>query len=317
MVLALAFVSALAVTPIAIAVARRARLLDRPGHLKLQTEAVPYLGGVGVAAGLGVGVVPARVELVAPLALALALGVVDDARDISARVRLTVEVLVGAIAAALLPPARLPAAAGVVAVVVLLLVLVNGVNMLDGLDALAGGVAVMSALGFALVMGSEVRSVALGLAGGLLGFLVFNRPPAKVYLGDGGAYLIGAALAVLVALTWSEDPAPAVSVGCLLFVACPVGELGLAVVRRVRSGAGLFAGDRGHIYDQLVDRGWSRTRAATAYILAQALFTAAGVGAAHLPTEAAWAVAGVSGLAVVSILAALGFLTSTPRETAA
>ena len=315
MVLIAALAAALVATPLAMALARRVDLLDHPGDLKVQTAAVPYLGGLGVAAGLVAGVAPVHPSLLLPLGLALALGLVDDARHIGAVTRLAAEVAVGLMAAAVLP-VRLPGALGVAAVAVVVVWLVNGVNMLDGLDALAGGVALMSAVGFAVVLDGDARTIALALAGGLGGFLVFNRPPARVYLGDGGAYLVGTALAVLLALAWSGDRPLAVSLGSLPLIACPAAELGFAVLRRVRSGRRLFAGDRSHVYDQLVSGGWSPKRAVGACVLAQALLSAIAVGAVHLSPAAAGAVTGACALGLLVLVAGLGFLTSTAPETA-
>ncbi len=316
MVLILAVLLALVVTPAAGRLARRTNLLDRPGDLKIQAEAVPYLGGLGVAAGLAVGVIPARAALLLPLSLALALGVIDDARHISPVVRLAAEVVVGLTAAAVLP-IRLTGPLGVLAVTAAVVVLINGVNMIDGLDALASGVAIASALGFAIVIHGDGRSVALALVGGLAGFLVFNRPPARIYLGDGGAYLVGAALAVLLALAWAEDRPMALSLGVLPLVACPAGELAFAVLRRIRSGKRLFTGDRSHVYDQLVDAGWSRTRTVGAYVAVQLVLAAVAVGAVHLSAGAAAVVTGVSAVVLFSAAAGLGFLTPSHPEPAA
>jgi UDP-GlcNAc:undecaprenyl-phosphate GlcNAc-1-phosphate transferase len=315
-VLIAAFLTALVATPAAMWVARRTGLLDRPGDLKIQTEAVPYLGGLGVAAGLAVAVAPVHAALLVPLALALALGVIDDARDIGAVTRLTAEVGVGLVAAAVVPT-RLPGVLGVVAVAAVVVVLINGVNMIDGLDALAAGVAIVAAIGFAIVLHGDERLVALALVGALAGFLVFNRPPARIYLGDGGAYLLGTALALLLTLAWRKPHPMALSVGALLLVACPAAELGFAVLRRLRSRRGLFAGDRSHIYDQLVDRGRSRNVAVAAYVATQAALVAAAVGAVHLSAAAAGPIVAGCAVVLLAVVAALGFLAPTPRENAA
>jgi UDP-GlcNAc:undecaprenyl-phosphate GlcNAc-1-phosphate transferase len=314
-VVILAFVVALAATPPAMALARRLDLLDHPGELKVQTSPIPYLGGLGVAAGLTVGVAVARPSLLVPLGMALALGVVDDARHIGAVTRLAAEVAVGVSAAAMLP-VRLPGPLGGLAVAVIVVMLINGVNMIDGLDALAAGVALMSALGFAIVLDGDARTIALALAGATAAFLVFNRPPAKVYLGDGGAYLVGTALALLLGLAWDGNRPLAVSFGSLLLVAVPVAELGFAVLRRVRSRRHLFAGDRSHIYDQLVQGGWSPKRAAGAFIVVQAVLGAVAVGAVQLPPDAAGAVVATGGVALLVLAAALGFLRPSYSETA-
>lgn len=316
MVLILAFLVAVAATPPAMGLARRVGLLDRPGDLKIQTRPIPYLGGLGVAAGLAVAVVPARPALMLPLGMALLLGVVDDARHVDPVIRLAVEVAVGLTTAAVLPT-RLPGALSVVAVTLVVVLVINGVNMIDGLDALAAGVGLVSALGFALALDGDARTLALGLAGALTGFLVFNRPPAKVYLGDGGAYLLGTALAALVVMAWQTSEPLAVSLSALPLVACPVAELAFAVLRRKRSGARLSAGDRGHVYDQLVRRGWSRNRSVAAYVVAQVVLAVLALIAVRLSPGLAGATVGASALALLGTVAAMGFLTPTHPETAA
>lgn len=316
MVLIVAFLATLAMTPLAMRLARRTGLLDRPGPLKIQQRPVPYLGGLGVAAGVAVAVATTRPMLLLPLGAALLLGVVDDAGHIPPFVRLAVEVAIGLTAAAILPN-RIGGPLGVVLVVLVVVAVINGVNMIDGLDALATGVALASAVGFALILGGAGRSVALGLAGALAGFLVFNRPPARIYLGDGGAYLIGAALASLVVMAWAPRQSMAVSAGSLALVACPVAELGLTVLRRRWSGRPLSAGDRDHVYDQLVRRGWSRNRSLAAYVVVQSLLAAIAVSATHLDPAVAAATAGALGLTVVAIVRVLDFVTPTHPETAA
>lgn len=317
MVLIAAFVVALVVTPLAMRLARRTGLLDRPGVLKIQTRPIPYLGGLAVAAGLAVGVVPARRALLLPLAMALALGVTDDARHLDPRLRLVAEAAIGAAVAAVLPT-RLPGPLGFVLVAAVVVVMVNGLNMIDGLDAMAAGVAAVSALGFALVLHGDARTVALSLGGALAGFLVFNRPPARIYLGDGGAYLVGTAMAALLVMAWAPSRPLAVSLGSLTLAACPVGELAFAVVRRRRSRAPLWAGDRDHIYDQLVRRGWSTTRTVAAYTAAQALLAAIAVTIAAVRLHASVAAMAVATTALVLAVAvaASGFLAPTHPETA-
>ena len=316
MVLIMAFVAALVATRLAMTLAWRTGLMDHPGELKIQEKAIPYLGGLGVAAGLAVGAGGAHPALLLPLGLALALGIVDDARPIAPGTRLAAQVVIGLAAAAVMP-VRLPGALGLAAVVLVVIVLVNGVNMIDGLDGLAAGVALTSALGFAVVLNGEARTFALALACALGGFLVFNRPPARVYLGDGGAYLVGAALAVLLAMAWYADRPLAVSIGSLPLVALPAAELGFAVLRRFRSGSRLLAGDRGHIYDQLVDRGRSRVEAAGAYAGCQAVLAVIAVGTGHLAPVTATVVAAACAVSLLSAVVAFGFLTPTSSETTA
>jgi UDP-GlcNAc:undecaprenyl-phosphate/decaprenyl-phosphate GlcNAc-1-phosphate transferase len=261
----IAVVAALAVTPVAAKVAVRLGVVDRPGELKPQERAVPYLGGFGVFAGLLCGVAFAKPWLIVPLGLAVGLGTADDLLDIPPMVRLAGQVVIGIISG-LMVTTRLPTGLTVIGVALVTVLLMNGVNLIDGLDSLAGGVTAAAAGGFCLMLHSDGRLIAAALALGAVGFLVYNRPPAKVYLGDGGAYMIGAALALLVAYGWGRGGTSEVAISSLVIVAVPAAEVLLAIARRFRSGVGLTAGDRGHPYDRLVQRGWPRPAAAGIYV---------------------------------------------------
>jgi UDP-GlcNAc:undecaprenyl-phosphate GlcNAc-1-phosphate transferase len=263
-------------------------MLDRPGLLKVQAHPVAYLGGLAVFAGLAGPIAIERPVLIVPLALSLGLGLADDIKGPPPTWRLSVEVVIGVIAAWALPANDL---LGAVLTVVLVVALINAVNLLDGLDALASGVGLMSALGFAYALEGEFRVLALALAGSLAGFLVWNHPPARIYLGDGGSYLVGTALALLLAESLNDGESIAVASGAVLFVAVPLADISVAIVRRLRARRPLFYGDRGHLYDQLVDRGWSPVATVGACTLAQALLVGVGVGIAGLPAALAVAVA--------------------------
>jgi UDP-GlcNAc:undecaprenyl-phosphate/decaprenyl-phosphate GlcNAc-1-phosphate transferase len=312
MALIVAAVIAALATPIAARVAMHVGVVDRPGPLKVQTRPVPYLGGVGVFAGVAAPVAWAQPLLLVPLGLALLLGLVDDATDVSPRVRLLGEVAIG-VASAITLPGNL-SLAGSVATMVAVVVLLNAVNLLDGLDALASSVAALSALGFSVVLDGDARTTAMALAGALLGFLVWNRPPARIYLGDAGSYLVGTGLALLLALTFVADDGIATPAGALLFVAVPVADTTIAIVRRRRARRPLFQGDRGHVYDQLVDMGWTTERSTLACAAAQAVFVALGLAATALSDSAALALVTVV-IVVVGGSAVWAFTPPSSRTT--
>jgi UDP-GlcNAc:undecaprenyl-phosphate GlcNAc-1-phosphate transferase len=310
---AVAFVSALVTTPLAAWVARRAGIVDRPGPLKVHREAVPYLGGVAVLAAMAAPLAVERPALLAPAALALALGVADDVRDLPPRLRLAGQVVVGVVAGLVLP-APGPAALGVALTAVAVVALMNAINLLDGLDGLAAGVALVAAIGFA-VASADARGPALVLAGALAGFLVFNRPPARIYLGDGGAYLLGTMLALCAVLLVDDGETWAVWLAAPLMVAVPVADTVVAIVRRARAHHPLFGGDRSHLYDQLVDRGRGRGATVLACIAAQAVLAAIGVIATRTPVAVGATIAIATFLLFGAALVAGGFVTTTP-ETA-
>jgi UDP-GlcNAc:undecaprenyl-phosphate GlcNAc-1-phosphate transferase len=296
-----AFGATMVAVPVCMVVARRSGIMDRPGPLKTHEVPVPYLGGVAVFAGLAVGASAGRPVVLIPLVAALAIGVTDDRFPLPAPVRLLAQLGVGAVIAAT-QPVHLSAWLGVPLVLAATVVLINGFNLLDGLDMLAAGVGGAAALGFAVVTHGDARLLAASLAGALVAFLWYNRPPARIYLGDGGSYLLGASMAVLLARAWAVGEGGPTGVAVLALLAVPVAEVTCAIVRRSRSGRSLLAGDRGHPYDRLVATGWSRTSASAAYIAAQVVAGVA-VAAALLVGHASMAVAlGIDAVAAAAVL---------------
>jgi UDP-GlcNAc:undecaprenyl-phosphate GlcNAc-1-phosphate transferase len=267
-------------TPLAMAVARRTGVMDDPGPLKSHDTPVPYLGGVAVFVGMAFGVLDWRPSVLVPLAAALVLGVADDRFDVRAPVRLVGEIAVG-LAVVVTCPVGFPGWLALLLIAAVAILVVNGINLVDGLDMQAGGVTAVAALGFVALLPGSDRPLAIATTGALVGFLVFNRPPARIYLGDGGTYLLGAALTILLARSWAPGSRPAVGTAALALVAIPVAEVACAIIRRRRGHRSLLAGDRGHPYDRLVDRGWRPLSATLSYLGASMVLSVVGVIVAH------------------------------------
>jgi UDP-GlcNAc:undecaprenyl-phosphate GlcNAc-1-phosphate transferase len=271
------FLAALGIGLVLMPVARRAGLalglVDRPGDdLKIHRGPVSVLGGVavvvaalGATTGLGEAPPPA---VVGGVVLALALGMSDDAWSLPVWARAGGQALIGLVLVAgglRLEPLGILGAAGMVFTVV---ACANAVNMLDGQDGLAGGLATIGALGLAwlaAVSGDGLgRGLGLALAGGLVAFLAWNRPPARLFLGNGGAYAVGTLLAILpatisAAAGWRGLLAAGVCLGVFAL------EFTLTVGRRLFSRTPLVAGDRLHSYDLLAERAGGRGRATLAF----------------------------------------------------
>jgi len=307
-----ALIAGLVATPVAMRVARRTRLVDRPGPLKVHEKPVPYLGGVGVAAALVVGLVPTKPSLLVPLLAALALGVADDAVELNPVVRLGGEAAIG-VTVGLMIPLWEPRILGVVFATALTVVLCNSVNMVDGLDGLAGGVSLVSALGFFAVLSGDPATISISLAAGVAAFLAFNFPPASVYLGDGGAYLIGTALASLFLLTCLPGSGASFDVA-LLLVGYPLIELIFAVVRRMAEGQSPLWGDRQHLYDQLHERGASAGLAAALCVLLQGALVVVGVVVAPHSEATRVYVAGACGMMILAAGVLGGFAAPDTRR---
>ena len=287
-----AFVVALLATPLAARFATRVRLVDRPGPLKTHAVATPYLGGVGLASGAAIGAAVLDPWLLAPLGMALALGTADDVRPLPPLVRLAGEVAIGLVLAAVVSTRF--GDAGFLLVPAACVVLVNGFNLLDGLDALCGTVTLIGAAGFALLLAGDRRGFALALTCAAAAFLIFNRPPAKVFLGDGGTYFLGVSFAALLASAWAPGASGATGVGSLALLALPVAEIALAMIRRGRAGRSVFAGDRNHPYDVLLRSGWSLGRTVGVYALAELCALVLALLASRLRVQLAWVVVAVT-----------------------
>jgi UDP-GlcNAc:undecaprenyl-phosphate GlcNAc-1-phosphate transferase len=310
----LALVATLALTPVVMVTARHLGIVDRPGALKPQTAPVPYLGGIAVFVAVVVGAAAGRPAVLIPLGMALGLGVADDRVDLPAPIRLIGQLAIGGAVVATCP-VHLDGTIAAILILAVTVLMINGVNLIDGLDMLAGGVVAVAAVGFAVALHGAGRQLAIALAAGLVGFLFYNRPPARIYLGDGGSYLLGAALAVLVADAWAPGVAAPVGIAALALVAVPVAEVACAMVRRFRGGRSLLAGDRRHPYDRLVARGWSAPAASLAYIGLEAILTAGALVAVHLASVTAAVIIDVTA-AVLLVASGAGTGALTPDEEA-
>lgn len=139
-------------------------------------------------------------------------------------------------------------------------IVINSVNYQDGIDGLAGGLVFISLAGFALLgvlSGSNLAlTISLIVAGSILSFLIFNFPPAKIFMGDSGAYFLGFVLAVL-AILFSK-PWDIYSVLAPIFIiGLPIFDGVFTNIRRLVAGKSIFLGDRSHFYDNLLQKGFS------------------------------------------------------------
>jgi UDP-GlcNAc:undecaprenyl-phosphate GlcNAc-1-phosphate transferase len=141
----------------------------------------------------------------------------------------------------------------------------NSLNLLDGLDGLCAGVTAIITLALLLLsihlatwgyseVGDPVRIVVcLGLVGCVCGFLPFNRYPAKIFMGDAGSMLLGFVIATLMILF--AEQIPRWWMASIVVFGLPILDTAVALVRRLLNHRPLFVSDRGHIYDQMIDRG--------------------------------------------------------------
>jgi UDP-GlcNAc:undecaprenyl-phosphate GlcNAc-1-phosphate transferase len=156
---------------------------------------------------------------------------------------------------------------------------INSVNLLDGADGIAGtiGVVMSVALGImAIHLGQVLNAIiAFSFAGSLIGFLKFNFPPAKVYLGDAGSMLIGFILSALAIRSMSKQTSAFAFFAPLALLAIPFIDTAAAIIRRRLTGRSIFEVDRGHLHHNLMKRGFS-ARVSLLWVFLLSLTTAAG-----------------------------------------
>jgi UDP-GlcNAc:undecaprenyl-phosphate/decaprenyl-phosphate GlcNAc-1-phosphate transferase len=335
---AIPLVAALLLTPVAGRAAHRLGLIDDPsvaGH-KTHGDVVPYLGGLALGSGLlllslGLVVVGAisggtNAELfnvLAGAALMAMVGLLDDIRGLSPPLRLGFEAFAAialwqvGVGAGILDTAW----ADVTLTVLWVVAVTNAVNFIDNMDGLASGVTAMSALGIFAISASNgdllVSSLALALAGASLGFLRYNFPPARIFLGDAGSLMLGFLLAALILkLDLPVGPAAPRVLATVLLAAVPLFDLSVVVVARMHSGRPFWIGGRDHTSHRLVLRGRPARWVTLIFIAAQGTCAAAAFPLYRLAESTAlWGLAALA-LAWGALLA--WFLRQpTPGEVAA
>lgn len=295
MVTAAAFIVALLasmlLTPVVRGAAQDAGLLDEPEARKVHQFPIPRLGGVAIVAAVYLGIAAALVAARAtsfPLvlesghlpgilvgtALIAGVGVLDDLQGMRAPAKLVAQVVIALTAYGLgLSIDRLDGPWGSLDLgvwslpltIIWMVAIINAVNLIDGLDGLASGVA-LTAIGAFLVIGlvvggaGPVLPVLAAGAGGVLGFLRYNLYPASIIMGDTGSMLLGFLLAA-VGISLSQPPVSVPFWLPVIVLGLPLGDMAWAVVRRLLAGAPVFAPDKRHIHHLLLAGGLSHRAA--------------------------------------------------------
>jgi UDP-GlcNAc:undecaprenyl-phosphate GlcNAc-1-phosphate transferase len=276
-------------TPAARWLALRQGALDVPNERKVHAQPVPTSGGVAIIVGFLVAAaavaasVTAHVEprqlavIVVGALMVAAMGLVDDRLDLPAKLKLalqvvaTVPLLVGGVTISFVsnpfPPGGMVALPGWLSWVVTVgwvVAVTNAMNLIDGLDGLAAGVSTIACLSLAVVaLNVDRPAVALlcaALAGGTLGYLPWNWHPARIIMGDTGAYFLGYVIAAIT-IIGPLKMAGAIAIFIpILVLAVPLFDTVLSPVRRYLHGKPAFKPDRDHLHHRLLAMGLSEQR---------------------------------------------------------
>ena len=298
----LSFVTAFLLTffaiPSIINIAKVKKLVDVPDERRSHQEATPSLGGIGIFAGLIFSVImwtPFNVfgdlqYVLCSLIIIFLIGAKDDILPMSPSKKIIGEVFAASILV-FKANVKVTSLYGIFNVyelnpffaaifsIFIILVIINSFNLIDGIDGLSGSIGTLIAvtLGtwFFLVDRIELSLLAFAMAGALIAFLKYNFTPAKIFMGDTGALIVGLISAVLVIKfiefhreapesIYAFNAAPAVAIGILLF---PLYDTLRVFILRVLKGNSPFHPDRQHIHHMLLDLGNSHMQA-TAILVA-------------------------------------------------
>ncbi len=262
-----------------------ARLLgavDRPGGRRVNRSTVPRLGGLALFLGF---VVPALAfldlnrearGLLVGAGVAVVVGAVDDFRGLAWWEKLggqllaaSVPVLFGVWVTRFTFPFvgihQLPEWLGMTVTILGIVAIMNMLNFLDGLDGLAAGVAAIAGFTFCLIALSldkpQTALVSAIVFGACIGFLRHNFYPARIFMGDSGALLLGFVLATLSVQGLLKTAALATLVLPLLVLAIPILDTSFVIAKRLKYRRPLWLGDRTHLHHRFVDIGFSQRRA--------------------------------------------------------
>lgn len=266
--------------------ALRRSLVDQPGPRRLHQQPTPRGGGLGIALVL-LGCAPwlgeGAAAFAAGLVITAAAGLLDDLNDLAALPKLLLQ-MIGALPIAWawpLAPELLGAAGGFAGAAIVVLVFVNFWNFMDGSNGLAASQAMLVGLGLALLCGIHAPAGLLGgmLAAGCLGFLPYNLPRARLFLGDVGSLALG--LGVAAGLLMALEARDASLWQLLLLPSAFLIDAGLTLAGRAWRRRKVWQAHRDHLYQRAVAHGWSHLKICAVYLswssLALALALALGL----------------------------------------
>ncbi|MGJ8454596.1 glycosyltransferase family 4 protein [Pseudothermotoga sp. U03pept] len=236
----LSFVISLSITPLAIYLGKNFGIVDRPdGKLKTHQKITPYLGGLAIYAGV-LPFVARDIKILILLSVMFLLGLLDDTKQLPWYFRLIVEFAVGVFLSTTFTSQIFQ----VFLFTFLFVLIVNATNMIDGMDGIC---ATLTIVGMIFSAEPTLRWALLGSVGG---FLVFNFPPAKIFMGDAGSYVIGFSISCVIFSNLRDSLHLSPFLPFWVFFLDIFGT----VIRRLLAQRSPFYGDRDHIYDKIPRR---------------------------------------------------------------
>ena len=284
------FVASLGISALAIPILRHTAIrygimIDEPDERKLHAAPIPCNGGIGIALasftaiamGFAINHYMYNGELNSIVGITLGgvfillLGVLDDIKDLNAYKKflgqiiaaltlILLDIRIRTIGIPFWHTVDLSPGVSIFITVFWVLAATNALNLIDGMDGLAGGVALIASVVLfiiAVAHGNMLSAiVTISLIGSCSGFLLYNFPPANIFMGDCGSMFLGFTLAA-VSIQYGYKSSIVSILVPITVLAVPLADTSLAIVRRLWNGSNPFTADRGHIHHRLLDLGLS------------------------------------------------------------
>ncbi len=271
---------------------QKLNIVDIPSARKVHTKPIPRVGGVAIVIATIIPIVgwmqldASVIGMLAGIIVLFILGVFDDAKNLSYKIKFLVQILsilfvfafgfISVQSSHFVVNDLFPSIVILISYFVFVLGVTNAINLSDGLDGLAGGEALLSfsIIGLLAYEANNISIILIVLAiiGAVFGFLRFNTYPAKIFMGDTGSLFLGFILGLLsVALTYRADSAYAKLLP-LLLVGLPILDTLMVMMIRIYNRKSPFNADRNHLHHRLLDHGFEHYQSVLIIYLMQSIF---------------------------------------------
>ncbi|MDQ0218443.1 undecaprenyl/decaprenyl-phosphate alpha-N-acetylglucosaminyl 1-phosphate transferase [Peribacillus cavernae] len=281
------FITVLLVTPFVMKLAVKIGATDKPNSRKVHTKLMPRLGGLAIFIGVAVGYFISGLynehiySITLGGVLIIALGILDDKYELSARIKLAGQIIVAFLIAQsgltidfLYIPFVDKIDVGFLSIpltIIWIVGITNAINLIDGLDGLAAGISsiCIGTIAFMAAMNGNILifTIAMVVLASTLGFLFYNFHPAKIFMGDAGSLFLGYIISILSLLGLYKSVTLFSFVVPIIILGVPVFDTSFAIIRRIVNKKPISAPDKSHLHHRIMALGISH-RATVLYIYA-------------------------------------------------
>lgn len=291
----LAFILSVLFVKITIVICKKFKLYDEVDPRKIHKGNIPRMGGVGIFLAYAIVVFlysfvnedmdfKFGLPILMGFGIIFVFGLIDDIANLNAKFKFFVQIL-AALAVAVSPVNvhlllgfELPVWFAKILTFGWIMVCVNAFNLIDGIDWVCSGISLLSVVTIGLVVlvgGGNNYALCFILAGAITGFMVWNKPPAKIFLGDVGSQSLGFAVATFPMLYTHSDSFEYNKITLMILIcSIPVTDVIAAIWRRLKNHRSIFSPDRAHIHHKMLNLGFSK-KSAISFILITQFFICA------------------------------------------